>query len=104
VRGITGTIALVLLVGYLAATVELPNAWSHGGPEKRVDLSDGWRRTTGGWEWREAWVRPPRTLDPPPAAWRLHPAILAAAQLLVSLLALVWTDRTWFPGAGYAQH
>jgi hypothetical protein len=75
-------------MGYLASTVELPRAWSSAAAET-TDVADGWRRTAEGWQWRQAWVRPPESGTVAPLAWRLHPATLAALQLLLCLLALV---------------
>lgn len=90
-RGIAGTIVVVLVVGYLASTIELPQAWSSAGSNE-VTLMDGWRRTANGWEFREAWEQPSGALQITPLAWRIHPFLLAALQVLVSLFALVWAD------------
>jgi len=100
VRGITGTLVTLCIVGYVAAVMETPQVWSNA-TTKPVNLSDGWRRTATGWEWNDDWVAPPQSQTDPPAVWRLHPATLAAGQILFSLLALIWADRTRF---GRTQH
>jgi len=43
-----------------------------------------WVRTVDGWE-RASWLA---SSSPPPARLQLHPLVIAAAQLLISLLAL----------------
>ena len=93
VRGITGTLVILFCAGYLASTVELPRAWSNASGAQ-AHAMDGWRRTATGWEWQRVWKRPQPSLDPPPVAWRIHPFTLASMQVLISLFALVWADRT----------
>lgn len=93
VRGITGTLVILLVAGYLASTVELPRAWSSASTAN-AQAMDGWRRTANGWEWQRVWKRPQPRLDPPPVAWRIHPFSIAALQVLVSLFALVWADKS----------
>lgn len=87
-RGITGTLALLLVVGYAASTVELPRAWSDASPAVQKP-ADGWRRTANGWERQRSWRQSSETAFEPPAAWRIHPFTVAALQLLISLFALV---------------
>ena len=90
-RGITGTLVLLITVGYLASTVELPRAWSDLSPTQ-AKMADGWRRTTAGWEWHDGWERPIAALTQQPAAWRIHPFTIAALQVLTSLFALLCAD------------
>ncbi len=90
-RGISGTLVILFIAGYLASTVELPRAWSNAASAD-VEMTDGWRRTATGWEWDEAWQRPRTAFAQPPMAWRIHPFVIAALQVLVSLFALVWAE------------
>ena len=95
-RAIAATLIALLAVGYLASAVEFPHAKllvaGSGGDGAVEDLSDGWRRTATGWQWREAWQRSDSKMVEPPAVWNVHPATLAAWQLLMSLFALVWAE------------
>lgn len=93
-RAITGTLIILVVTGYLLSTVELPRAWSNGAAAKSA-VTDGWRRTATGWEWDQAWQPPRPTRYVPYVGRRIHPGVIAALQLLVSLFALVATDRTW---------
>jgi hypothetical protein len=72
----------ILALGYWAA------AWS--GPQRAETPSppDSWRRTIDGWERNERWQ-----LAELPRAVRLHPGIVAAGQMLASLLALSAVGR-----------
>ncbi len=92
-RGITGTLVILFIAGYLATTVELPKAWSQAADSLPSQVSDGWRRTASGWEWRQGWRDGGSPDHTTPAAWNLHPAVLAAGQVLVCLFALVWMDQ-----------
>ena len=91
-RGISGTLVILFMAGYVASTVELPRAWSNA-TSAQVDVADGWRRTAAGWEWDQVWLRPETSFEQPPLAWHIHPFTVAALQVLVSLFALVWTDQ-----------
>ena len=71
-RGISGTLVILFITGYVASTVELPRAWSNAASAK-VEVADGWRRTATGWEWDEVWLRPQASFEQPPLAWRIHP-------------------------------
>jgi hypothetical protein len=88
VRGITGTLVVLLAVGYFASSVE----WSASQCTETgtVLMPDGWRRTAQGWEQLSDWMMP---VSPPrePFACRIRPWTIAALQLLVSLLALLLT-------------
>ena len=90
-RAVAGTIVVVLVLGYLASAVELPQAWSNAGASN-ITLMDGWRRTANGWEFREAWEQPSGALKHTPIAWQIHPSLLATLQVLISLFALVCAD------------
>ncbi len=93
VRGITGTVIILFIVGYGASTIELPRAWSKASSaQQRMD--DGWRRTTHGWERCGTWKLPPAVHDSAPIAWRIHPLAIAAFQVLISLAALAAAERT----------
>jgi hypothetical protein len=83
-----------MMVLYLASVVELPQAWSNATEAKPVSVSDGWRRTVDGWEKRDQWRYPAGTPDVPPVAWRIHPALVAILQVLVSLFALISGQRS----------
>ena len=87
-RGITGTLVVLLAVGYFASSAEWSASRSTG--TGTVLMPDGWRRTAQGWEQVADWrmpVSPPRE----PFACRIRPWTIAALQLLVSLLALLLT-------------
>jgi len=57
-------------------------AQTDGNHLKHQDLEqDEWRRTIHGWEKKTSWSRPTKL----PAATRLHPALLASIQVLISL-------------------
>lgn len=92
-RGISGTLVILFITGYVASTVELPRAWSNAASAK-VEVADGWRRTAAGWEWDQVWLRPEASFERSPLAWHIHPFTVAALQVLVSLFALVWKDQT----------
>lgn len=92
-RGISGTLVILFIVGYLASTVELPQAWSNASSTE-IQMTDGWRRTANGWEWDEVWKRPRTAFEQPPIAWRIHPFVIAALQVLISLFALVSAEPT----------
>ncbi len=91
-RGITGTVVLLLTVGYLASTIDLPLTWSDTS-EVQVRLADGWRRTADGWEWHEVWNRSRTTEAVEPKAWRIHPVNIAMLQILISIFALCLAER-----------
>lgn len=90
-RGIIVTLVVLLLAGYLAVTFERPRTRSSA-QSTSGDVTGQWRRTRSGWELRESWQYPSPTLNPPPIAWRVHPALIAVVQLLTSILALAWSD------------
>lgn len=85
VRGITGTLLVLLAVGYFASSAEWST--SHGAGAGTVRLEDGWRRTAQGWEQRSDWMAP-ASMQPEPFTRYIHPWTIAALQVLVSLLAL----------------
>lgn len=67
----------ILAIGYWAA------AWSGQNSGEPATPPDSWRRTIDGWERNDRWQT-----AAPPRAVRLHPGIVAAGQMLASLLAL----------------
>jgi len=84
VRGITGTLVVLLAIGYIASSVK----WStppHADEEPQR-LQDGWRRTAQGWEQRASWVAREPIKHVPCV---VHPWTVAALQVLFSLLALL---------------
>ncbi|MHB0961442.1 MAG: hypothetical protein ACYC6N_26285 [Pirellulaceae bacterium] len=85
-RGITLTLALLLVIGYVASRAGLPAVCSSG--TVSIGQEDGWRRTAQGWEQNTRWNVP--AMQPAPASSQrfLHPAIIAGLQLLVALLML----------------
>ncbi len=91
-RSIIGTLVILFLIGYLAAHLEMPGARLHASTAEIV-VKDEWRRTAAGWEsvdtWRHSRLAPPGQS----AASRIHPLVVAALQVLVSLFALLWADR-----------
>lgn len=74
-RWVAAVLLVLLGLGFVAAV--LPRS----GPEGRAP--DPWRRTAAGWERWSQWPT-----APPPAPPPLHPAVVAALQLGISLLAL----------------
>lgn len=83
-RGITGTLVVLLAVGYFASSVEWST--SHSAGAGTTLLQDGWRRTARGWEKRSDWMLCV-SMQREPLARRVRPWTIAALQLLVSLLA-----------------
>jgi hypothetical protein len=83
-RGITGTLVVLLAVGYFASTVEWSASRAAGAPTSLT--TDGWRRTAQGWEHQSQWATPLPTAQQP-IAWHMRPWTLAALQVIVSLLA-----------------
>lgn len=83
-RGITGTLVVLLAVGYFASSVEWST--SHSAGAGTTLLPDGWRRTAQGWEQRSDWMWRV-SMQREPLARRIRPWKIAALQLLVSLLA-----------------
>lgn len=83
-RGITGTLVVLLAIGYIASNVKWSTApHANAEPER---LQDGWRRTAQGWEQRASWVaREPAERVP----CAVRPWTVAALQVLLSLLALL---------------
>jgi hypothetical protein len=77
------TIAMLLMAGSAAATVDLPVASSH--PHH---ANSGWRRTTRGWEHSSAWSAP----QPSPIS-RLSPVVVGALQVLISVGAILALDE-----------
>ena len=95
-RGITGTLVILLAAGYLASIVELPKAWSGASPsaiQEPAKKHDPWRRTTAGWERTTRWEMSGGS-QKPLAAWRVHPLAIASLQVLISLFALLLTEPT----------
>ena len=84
-RGITGTLLVLLAVCYFASSAEWST--SHGAGAGTVRLEDGWRRTAQGWEQRSDWMAP-ASMQPEPFTRYIHPWTIAALQLLVAMLAL----------------
>ncbi|HLA85911.1 MAG TPA: hypothetical protein VJL29_14060 [Thermoguttaceae bacterium] len=76
-RGV-GLILGLVLAGWVLT--EIPVART----ESLVAAGSQWKRTVDGWEPRDSWLRGPFVQ---PA--RLHPALVGAFELLVSLAALV---------------
>ena len=72
----------ILALGYWAA------AWSGPQAGEQLPPPDPWRRTIDGWEQNDRWQ-----LAELPRAVGLHPGIVAAGQLLASLLALAAAGR-----------
>ena len=85
-RTIIATLLILSLAGWLATRMPAgtPPFAGHGATR----LDDGWRRTAQGWERRTQWALSNRT-DQSTASFKLHPALLAAFQILVSLFAWV---------------
>jgi hypothetical protein len=86
VRGISGTLAVLLAVGYVLSQAGLPAASSTGSVS--VVHEDGWRRTAQGWEQISGWQSPAMEPATRPGRFSVHPATIAVLQLLVSLLVL----------------
>lgn len=76
-RSILGIVLLLAGAGLVTCRIE--------GRDAQVissDLSDNWVRTADGWERSSNWT--PSLAEPP----AVHPLVIAAGQLLVSMLAL----------------
>lgn len=88
-RGITGTLVVLLAVGYFASRAGIP-AVSRSGSEfgERVAQEDGWRRTAQGWEQCLAWSSPVKETVFRPSSFLVHPTTIAVLQLLVLLVTL----------------
>ncbi len=90
-RIVLGTVAAVLLLGYLAYRWEVPVA---------LPFQDGpttqWRRTVHGWEKVSALGITAGAADPVLDLWNTHPhpAVVSALVALLSLLALVACSPT----------
>jgi hypothetical protein len=91
VRGITGTLAVLLAVGYVLSQAGLPAVSSSGSVS--VVHEDGWRRTAQGWEQVSGWRLPAMEPVTRTGHFSVHPATIAVLQLLVSLL-LLRLDRS----------
>lgn len=93
-RGIIITLAVLFVIGHVAATFEGPRSRSR---PASGEVAGQWRRTRSGWELRSSWQHASLILDPPPIAWRVHPALIAILQLLISILALAWSETSPSP-------
>jgi hypothetical protein len=85
VRGITGTLAVLLAAGYFLSQAGLSAVSSSA--EVSPVQEDGWRRTAQGWEQVSGWQSLARERSRP-SPFFMHPATIAALQLLASLLVL----------------
>lgn len=90
-RGIIITLVILFVIGHVAATFEGPRSRSR---PASGEVAGQWRRTRSGWELRSNWQHAFPILDPSPIAWRLHPALVAMLQLLISILALAWSETS----------
>lgn len=87
-RSLSVAIAIFLLAFGLACVVELPD---FARPEPaQVRSTFGWRRTADGWEDSSSW---PTRDDRDSSFSRLHPALVASFQMLVSLGSLLAFER-----------
>jgi hypothetical protein len=91
-RGIFFTTTTLLVLGWLASTVELPRAWSHSdtGATALRDDSEGvfWRRTAQGWEKRTNWRLPGQLSRDVRQPLTVHPVAIATLQGVVAVIAL----------------
>ena len=78
-RLIVTILILLVLAGWLASRVEFSPPSAQGAVE-----SGTWVRTVDGWERRSDWATSRPLYDP-----ALHPLVIAALELLVSLAALI---------------
>jgi hypothetical protein len=77
-RRVCGIVIVLSALGWFACRVEVPSAKSP------LTVETGWRRTVDGWESPYSWSRTAPSQELP-----LHPAVVASAELLFCLLALV---------------
>jgi hypothetical protein len=92
VRIIVGIVLLLAGAGVWLAGIEGEAA---RGPDDAPQFEMRWVRTVDGWERPETW----RTAEPLADSLRLHPLVVAAAQLLFSLFALAAHSRDDWGGA-----
>lgn len=76
-RSILGIVLLLVGVGLVSCRID-----GHAARALVPETPDNWVRTTDGWERASNWTP---SLAAPPA---VHPLVIAAGQLLLSLLAL----------------
>jgi hypothetical protein len=76
-RSILGIMLLLAGVGLATCQIE-----GHSAQVAPLEAADDWVRTADGWERTSSWTP---ALAGPPA---VHPSVIAAGQLLVSMLAL----------------
>ena len=89
-RGLMTAVLLLVALFSLACSVEIPSQRGQldtaGTLNGRQEIATEWRRTNHGWERYSDWF----SQDPPlPTATRIHPILVAALQMLISLGALV---------------
>jgi hypothetical protein len=91
-RGIFFTTLALLAFGWLASTIELPQAWSHSDAARAAAIQDDseqvlWRRTAQGWEKRTKWCT--AGSDPQDVRQPLivHPVAIAVVQGLAAVFA-----------------
>ena len=92
-RGIFFTSLALLAIGWLASTVELPQAWSHLDAPRAAAIQDDaervlWRRTVQGWEKRTKWCMDGSDPQDVRQPLIVHPVAIAVVQGLAVVFAL----------------